>query len=117
MVSLPLVSNCWRVTTVTGAGVVRSLRWMREPVTTISSVADFRPPVASDGTGTSAAGCGAAVDGVAAGCCVPPTGACAGDVASCCADADKVNKAAAERTPRLMRIGDPLFGRTADDRV
>jgi hypothetical protein len=34
---LPLCSNCSRVTTVTGAGVVRSLRRMREPVTSTSS--------------------------------------------------------------------------------
>ena len=38
MVILPLASNCSLVTTVTGAGVVRSLRLIRDPVTTISSV-------------------------------------------------------------------------------
>ena len=38
MVILPLLSNCSLVTTVTGAGVVRSLRRMRDPVTTNSSV-------------------------------------------------------------------------------
>jgi len=38
MVILPLLSNCSLVTTVTGAGVVRSLRLMRDPVTINSSV-------------------------------------------------------------------------------
>src|SRR6266478_6655465 len=38
MVILPLLSNCSLVTTVTGAGVVRSLRRMRDPVTITSSV-------------------------------------------------------------------------------
>ena len=42
MVILPLLSNCSLVTIVTGAGVVRSLRLMRDPVTTNSSVTPRR---------------------------------------------------------------------------
>src|SRR5205823_14184866 len=36
-VSFPLSCHCWRVSTATGAGVVRSLRRTRDPVTTICS--------------------------------------------------------------------------------
>ena len=43
MVGWLLVAICSRLMTVTGAGVVRSLRRTREPVTTISSCADFLP--------------------------------------------------------------------------
>src|SRR5229473_3289401 len=68
MVILPLASNCWRETTVTGAGVVRSLRRMRDPVTTICSSIGLSMGVS--GAASGAAG-GAAVDGVAGGgvCC------------------------------------------------
>src|SRR5581483_3567945 len=81
MVILPLDSNCWRVTTVTGAGVVRSLRRMREPVTTTSSVRLRRSAggalVGADGStacasaGAEAAGAGAAsvCEGVDGGVC------------------------------------------------
>src|SRR5512132_1926175 len=60
MVTLPLASNCWRVITVTGAGVVRSLRRIREPVTTSSSPAVLRSAAGGGalvGTGGSGAAC------------------------------------------------------------
>ena len=44
METLPEAVTCSRLITVTGAGVVRSLRRMREPVTTISSLASFFRP-------------------------------------------------------------------------
>ncbi len=44
METLPEAVTCSRLITVTGAGVVRSLRRMREPVTTISSLASFFLP-------------------------------------------------------------------------
>jgi len=59
MVILPLAWNCSLVTTVTGAGVVRSLRLMRDPVTTTSSVKLRRssPGGALVGTAGSAPAC------------------------------------------------------------
>ena len=41
--TLPLATTCSRLMTVTGAGVVRSLRRMRDPVTVISSSAARLP--------------------------------------------------------------------------
>src|SRR5260221_4296720 len=67
MVSLPLCSNCWREMTVTGAGVVRSLRRMREPVTTISSWTSLRSSGAAVGAGAGAAAAGAGWASGAAG--------------------------------------------------
>src|SRR5690242_11501796 len=49
MVSLPLSCHCSRVSTVTGAGVVRSLRRTREPVTTMSSCMFLRDCSAAGG--------------------------------------------------------------------
>src|SRR5438105_1201988 len=68
MVSFPLLSNCSRVSTATGAGVVRSLRRMRDPVTTISSCMSRRSAaVGGAEVGTGGASAGAAAAGGAAG--------------------------------------------------
>ncbi len=86
---LPLAVTCSRLMSVTGAGVVKSLRRMREPVTTISSVALFLPVSA---TGSAAAGCVGA-----------------GGVSCCCAEAcpemDRAASAAILRIVNLDRIG------------
>src|SRR5437764_465603 len=47
MVSFPLSCHCCRVRTVTGAGVVRSLRRTREPVTVICSSIGLVPGASS----------------------------------------------------------------------
>ena len=56
MVVLPLSSSCWRVSTVTGAGVVRSLRRTRDPVTRISSSPVRLPESSAAGAGTGVPG-------------------------------------------------------------
>ena len=66
MVILPLLSNCSLVTIVTGAGVVRSLRLMRDPVTTNSSVTPLLSVVG--GALVGAAGSAAPWSGVVGGC-------------------------------------------------
>src|SRR5471030_2997479 len=60
MEAMPLETICSRLMTVTGAGVVRSLRRTREPVTTISSLAArFGSALGPPGTPVSAPGAGA----------------------------------------------------------
>ena len=56
MLATALVVSCSRLITVTGAGVVRSLRRTREPVTTISSCACLRSPVGAASGAAVAAG-------------------------------------------------------------
>ena len=60
MVTLPLSCNCCRVRMVTGAGVVRSLRRTRVPVTRISSSAADLAAGVSAAEGSAVAGCGSA---------------------------------------------------------
>jgi hypothetical protein len=99
MVALPLCSNCSCVTTVTGAGVVRSLRRRREPVTTISSPMCSRDE-ASLGTGTSAAGCSPA--GCATGWLVLSGVPGAGDDIACAnAELAMVEMSKEKRNPNL----------------
>src|SRR5438067_5351962 len=76
MVTLPVSWNSSRVITVTGAGVVRSLRRMRDPVTTISSSA-VRLVCSGGGGAAVLTGAGG---GVAAGGAAEPGGCCGGGV-------------------------------------
>jgi hypothetical protein len=88
METLPLACTCSRLSTVTGAGVVRSLRRMREPVTMISSpnlsfaplalVAGVTGPPTTSSTGWSA---GAACVGSVAPAEGPPAAGGAAGVA------------------------------------
>src|SRR5436190_11774899 len=72
MVIRPLFSICDRVITVTGAGVVRSLRLRRDPVTTISSPSACRSRGgALVGADDSVAGCWSA--GAGGVCCAIAT--------------------------------------------
>src|SRR5215470_14085838 len=77
--TLPEADTCSRLMTVTGAGVVRSLRRMREPVTTISSSALFFTPAVVPPTapvaGLSAGTFGSVGEDAGAGWFVPVWGA------------------------------------------
>jgi len=79
MVILPLLSNCSLVTTVTGAGVVRSLRLMRDPVTTTSSVKSRRCSAGGALVGTE--------DSTAGGCAEGGAGSVGGGACWDCAAA------------------------------
>src|SRR5689334_5515900 len=74
MVSLPLSCHCSRVSTVTGAGVVRSLRRTREPVTTISSCMFLRDCSAAGGGADVGVGGGLSSPDGDAGCCARARG-------------------------------------------
>src|SRR5882724_5146697 len=76
MVSFPLSCHCSRVRTVTGAGVVRSLRRTREPVTVICSSIGLVPGASSPLGGGSCGiapggGCASVSDGVVCAAAIP----------------------------------------------
>src|ERR1700675_3892668 len=90
MVILPLLSNCSLVTTVTGAGVVRSLRLMRDPVTTTSSVKSRRCSAGGALVGTE--------DSTAGGCAEGGAGSVGGGACWDCAAASPADKRRIEAT-------------------
>ena|SRR2546430_2719546 len=108
MVILPLLSNCSLVTIVTGAGVVRSLRLMRDPVTTNSSVTPLLSAGggALVGTAGSAAPCWSAVVGGNAEGGADSVG---GGVSWDCAAASPADKRRIEATWIVVRLGFMLF--------
>src|ERR1700760_2302947 len=94
MEAIPEETICSRLITVTGAGVVKSLRRTRDPVTTMSSPAALRSALGPPATPVSAA---AFVEVVAASGGVAGAAAAAGGVvadASCaCAETDTATDA------------------------
>src|SRR3982750_3431125 len=104
MVILPLLSNCSLVTTVTGAGVVRSLRRMRDPVTTNSSVT---PRLSGVGGGALVGMEGAVAFGWSdvVGCVEEGPGSVAGGVVVVCATAIPADKKRIEATGTVVHLG------------
>src|SRR5437762_2112856 len=89
MVSFPLSCHCCRVRTVTGAGVVRSLRRTREPVTVICSSIGLVPGASSPLGGGS--------------CGMAPGGGCS-SVCVVCADASPADRRRMKAALHVIRL-------------